>query len=73
VYGIVDAVFPHDVSQVIDLAHIYSGGRAVCVSDQHFGVGYNLLLPGRGKDMGDGWETKRSRASGHKDWVIIKL
>jgi len=26
-----------------------------------------------GKDMGDGWETKRSRVKGHKDWVIIKL
>jgi allantoicase len=23
--------------------------------------------------MGDGWETKRSRQKGHKDWVIIKL
>jgi allantoicase len=23
--------------------------------------------------MGDGWETKRSRHKGHKDWVIIKL
>jgi allantoicase len=23
--------------------------------------------------MGDGWETKRSRQQGHKDWVIIKL
>ena len=26
-----------------------------------------------GKDMGDGWETKRSRQKGHKDWVIIQL
>jgi len=23
--------------------------------------------------MGDGWETKRSRQKGHKDWAIIKL
>ena len=23
--------------------------------------------------MGDGWETRRSRELGHKDWVIIKL
>jgi allantoicase len=23
--------------------------------------------------MGDGWETKRSRQTGHKDWAIIKL
>lgn len=23
--------------------------------------------------MGDGWETKRSRQKGHKDWAILKL
>lgn len=26
-----------------------------------------------GKDMGDGWETKRSRAKGHSDWAILML
>lgn len=26
-----------------------------------------------GKDMGDGWETKRSRSKGHTDWAIIML
>ncbi|KAG8986046.1 Allantoicase, partial [Tulasnella sp. 427] len=39
----------------------------------HFGGGPNLLLPGRGKDMGDGWETRRSRLPGHKDYVVIRL
>ncbi|KIJ49648.1 hypothetical protein M422DRAFT_246721 [Sphaerobolus stellatus SS14] len=73
VYGIVNPVFPEDSSQLLDLAHVFAGGRAVFTSDQHFGAGSNLLLPGRGKDMGDGWETKRSRVKGHKDWVIIKL
>lgn len=58
---------------MVDLAHVFSGGRAVFISDQHFGVGSNLLLPGRGKDMGDGWETKRSREKGHNDYVIIRL
>lgn len=58
---------------VLDLAHVMNGGRVVYTSDQHFGIGPNVLLPGRGKDMGDGWETKRSRAPGHKDWLIIKL
>ena len=72
-YGIVNPVFPEDSSRVLDLAHVFSGGRSVFTSDQHFGAGSNLLLPGRGKDMGDGWETKRSRGKGHKDWVIIKL
>lgn len=57
----------------LDLAHVLNGGRVVFTSDQHFGKGPNVLLPGRGKDMGDGWETKRSRAPDHKDWLIIKL
>ncbi|KAG5654398.1 hypothetical protein H0H81_003222 [Sphagnurus paluster] len=55
------------------MAHVFAGGRVEFTSDQHFGVGANLILPGRGKNMGGGWETKRSRAKGHKDWVIIKL
>ncbi|RYF87796.1 MAG: allantoicase, partial [Chitinophagaceae bacterium] len=33
----------------------------------------NLLLPKRGVNMGDGWETKRNRTPGNRDWVIIKL
>lgn len=45
---------------VADLAHVLNGGRATGESDQHFGKGSNLLLPGRGHDMGDGWETRRS-------------
>ncbi|CAD6893406.1 unnamed protein product [Tilletia controversa] len=57
----------------LDLAHVLNGGRVIFTSDQHFGVGSNLILPGRGKDMGDGWETKRSRHPEHKDWVIIRL
>ena len=30
-------------------------------------------MPGRGRNMGDGWETKRNRNPDNKDWVIIKL
>ncbi|PPQ99434.1 hypothetical protein CVT24_005241 [Panaeolus cyanescens] len=71
-YGEVSPVHPSsDVA--FDLAHVFAGGRVLAVSDQHFGVGSNLILPGRGKNMGDGWETKRSRTKGHNDWVIIQL
>lgn len=56
-----------------DLASALNGGVAIECSDQHFGTKSNLVLPGRGKDMGDGWETARSRTHGHNDWVIIKL
>ncbi|KAI0341953.1 Allantoicase [Trametopsis cervina] len=73
VYGVVAPVFPSDLETVFDLAHVFAGGRVVYTSDQHFGIGSNLILPGRGKDMGDGWETKRSRQQGHKDWVVIRL
>jgi len=71
-YGLVTPIRPAN-DKIYDLAHVFSGGRVVYTSDQHFGVGSNLILPGRGKDMGDGWETKRSRQIGHKDWVILKL
>lgn len=61
------------IDAVIDYAAVQNGGVAVSFSDQHFGTADNLLLPGRGHDMSDGWETKRSRTPGHVDWVIIKL
>ncbi|QRV94187.1 allantoicase [Ceratobasidium sp. AG-Ba] len=73
VYGLVAPIFPANVYAPVDLASVFSGARVVYTSDQHFGIGPNLLLPGRGKDMGDGWETRRSRQPGHKDWVIIRL
>ncbi|KAL0638804.1 Allantoicase [Maublancomyces gigas] len=72
-YGNVVPIFPSNPEAIIDLAHVSSGGLAIACSDQHFGTKDNLLLPGRGKDMGDGWETKRSRQPGHMDWVIVKL
>jgi len=72
-FGTAVPVFPPDKEAIIDLAHVSSGGLAIACSDQHFGTKDNLLLPGRGKDMGDGWETKRSREPGHVDWVVVKL
>ncbi|PPQ89703.1 hypothetical protein CVT25_014104 [Psilocybe cyanescens] len=72
VYGQVLPVHPSS-NNLFDLAHVFAGGRVLRVSDQHFGVGTNLILPGRGINMGDGWETKRSRSKGHNDWVVIQL
>jgi len=37
-----------------------------------FGSRPNLIMPGDATHMGDGWETKRRRGSGH-DWTIIRL
>ena len=56
----------------VDLAGIQNGGLVVAASDMFFGSRHNLILPGRGRDMGDGWETKRRRGPGH-DWAIVQL
>lgn len=72
-FGHAVPVFPADADAVFDLAAAQNGGVAVACSDQHFGTKDNLLLPGRGRDMGDGWETARSRARGHVDWAVVRL
>lgn len=72
-FGHAVPVFPKDNDVVLDLASAQNGGVAVSCSDQHFGTKDNLILPGRGKDMGDGWETARSRTKNHVDWAIIRL
>ena len=61
-----------DAEGLIDLASALQGGTIVAANNQHFGAAANLLLPGRGIDMGDGWETRRRREPGH-DWCLIAL
>ncbi|MGQ0814835.1 MAG: allantoicase [Gemmatimonadota bacterium] len=56
----------------IDLAAVEHGGRVIAASDMFFGHRHNLIMPGRGASMADGWETKRRRGPGN-DWVVIKL
>lgn len=58
---------------MIDLASLLNGGRAVACNDMFFSSVNNLILPGRGINMGDGWETKRNRTPGNMDWALIKL
>ena len=55
-----------------DLASIGSGGLVLGASDMHFGAKDNMIMPGRAKNMGDGWETRRRRGPGH-DWAIVRL
>ena len=71
VYGEVSADFS-GVDGFVDLAAIENGGRAVACSDEHYGSMHNLNLPGRGVNMGDGWETARRRGPGN-DWVVVQL
>jgi allantoicase len=56
----------------IDLGAIENGAVAVTCSDMFFGVRHNLLMPGRAKNMSDGWETRRRRGPGF-DWLLIRL
>ena len=57
----------------IDLASAINGGTAIACNDMFFSEMGNLIMPGRGVHMGDGWETKRNRTPDNRDWVIIKL
>jgi len=74
VYGKVvkdwDAVEP---SALIDVAAAVNGAKSVLCNDMFFSHMDNLIMPGRGVNMGDGWETKRNRIPGNKDWVIVRL
>ena len=58
--------------RTFDLAAIQNGGLVLGASDMHFGSKDNLIMPGRSKSMGDGWETRRRRGPGH-DWLVLRL
>ena len=56
----------------LDLVHAFHGGRSMSHSDAHYGHPERMLGPGRGVNMGDGWETARRRGPGH-DWTVLRL
>lgn len=74
VYGDVEKNW-HTVNETesIDLCYALNGGKAIACNDMFFSAMDNLIMPNRGANMGDGWETKRNRTPGNRDWVIIKL
>ena len=57
---------------VHELTALENGGRIVAYNNAHYGSPWALLAPGRGVDMGDGWETRRRREPGN-DWIIVQL
>jgi allantoicase len=71
IFGEVRANFD-GVDGFVDFAAVENGGRAIACSDEHYGSMHNLNAPGRGVNMGDGWETARRRGPGN-DWVIVAL
>lgn len=56
----------------VDLASSLIGGRVIAFSNAHYGNLNGMLAPGKAKNMGDGWETRRLREPGN-DWCIVKL
>ncbi|SMF99230.1 allantoicase [Burkholderia singularis] len=58
--------------ELLDLAAIENGAYLVAANNEHFGPASRMLMPGRGANMGDGWETRRRREPGN-DWAIVAL
>ena len=54
----------------INLASLLDGASVVACNNEHFGKAENILAPGKAKNMGDGWETRRRRSKGN-DWLIL--
>jgi allantoicase len=71
----------------LDLAAVENGSKAVGWSNTHYGHPRNMLNPGVGINMGDGWETARRMdrpavltldSKGHlevpgHEWCVIEL
>ncbi|MFF1871281.1 allantoicase [Kitasatospora herbaricolor] len=55
-----------------DLAALEYGGAVEDASDRFFSPPANMIMPGRSRSMGDGWENRRRRDEGH-DWVRLRL
>ena len=56
----------------IDLAAIENGGLVLDCSNRFYSSPANILLPGRARTMGEGWENARRRDTGN-DHVTVKL
>jgi allantoicase len=54
----------------INLASLLNGASVIACNNEHFGKAENILAPGKAKNMGDGWETRRRRDKGF-DWLIL--
>ncbi|MFF7453566.1 allantoicase [Kitasatospora sp. NPDC008115] len=55
-----------------DLAAAENGGAVEDASDRFYSAPIGLVLPGKSRSMGEGWENRRRRDAGH-DWVRLRL
>ncbi|MBM9507070.1 allantoicase [Actinacidiphila acididurans] len=55
-----------------DLVALEHGGTVEDASDRFYSPPAHTILPGRSRQMDDGWETRRRRDTGH-DWIRYRL
>ena len=73
VYGEIDKDWTDvGVEDEVDLVAMLNGGKGVAWNDAHYGLPANIIAPGPGVNMGDGWETARRRGPGN-DWCVLQL
>ena len=92
-WGVVSRDFARELAATavgpIDLLSALNGARALGCSNRHYGEPRNLLRPGRGLRMDDGWETARNpnrppvilkdeqsglvHMPGVSDWCVLRL
>ena len=70
IYGSIE-ILKNFTGKVLNLTSVLHGATPIACNNEHFGRAENILAPGMGKNMGDGWETRRSRGKNF-DWLIIK-
>ncbi len=63
---------PRLLTGTIDLAALENGGLLAGCSDAFYSSPQNLIMPGRARIMGDGWENARRRDDGN-DWALFRL
>ena len=71
-YGKIDMENVNIKEKMINLSSVLNGASIIGCNNEHFGRAENVIAPGKGKNMGDGWETRRSRGKNF-DWLIIKF
>ncbi len=63
---------PRFLGGTVDLAAAENGGRLLDTSDAFYSSPANLILPGRARIMGEGWENARRRGEGN-DFATFRL
>jgi allantoicase len=63
---------PRFLEGTIDLVALENGGHLLETSDAYYSSPGNLILPGRARMMGEGWENARRRGEGN-DFAVFAL